>query len=149
MTGIDYPTVTIDGRKLTVKLSLAAQMLMRRRGIDVRRLPSLISPKFHPNGMGCVDPACAEPTHTENPDVGENVMKIFACMVAHEFVDLSNPSMASLDAAPSADYWTTLADFEEHQEIMVAVWTSLGKVLGARLAKLQVVPPPATTSLAS
>jgi hypothetical protein len=142
MTGIDYPTVTIGGRSLIVKFSLAAQMLMRRR-----KVPSAIAPRLHADGAGCVDPKC-EQAHTLNLDAEDNIMRVFSCMVAHEFVNLDAPALTSLDAAPSADYWASIAETEDFAAIEVSIWTALGKALEARRSRLQAVPPPAE-SLAS
>jgi hypothetical protein len=147
MTGIDHPTVTIGGRTLTVKFSLAAQLLMRRRGIDIRRIPSLIAPRLHDDGAACVSPDC-EQAHAPNPDAENNIMRVFACMVAHEFVALDSPNVTTLDAAPSADYWAATAESEDFAPIESAVWSALGKALEARRARLQAVPPP-EVSLAS
>jgi len=147
MTGIDHPVVTVGGHTLTVKFSLAAQLLMRRRGLDIRRIPSLIAPRLHADGGACLDQKC-EQAHTPNPDAESNIMQVFACMVVHEFVKLDAPSVTTLDAAPSADYWAAVAGPDDFARIEVAVWTAMGKALEARRARLQAVPSPAV-SLAS
>lgn len=149
MTGIDYPTVTIGGRTLTVKFSFAAQRLMQRRGIDVQHWPSSICPRKHADGVGCADMACSK-EHSDNPAAEDNLMKVFACLVVHEFVDLSSPTLVSLDEAPSGDYWAAMVDSQSDlQAIATGVWLALGKALGVKPTKLQAVPPPATESLAS
>lgn len=36
MTGIDYPTITVGGRELTVRFSLGVQMRLSKAGVDLR-----------------------------------------------------------------------------------------------------------------
>lgn len=147
MTGIDHPVVTVGGHTLTVKFSLAAHLLMRRRGLDIRRIPSLIAPRLHADGVACLDHKC-EQAHVPNPDEESNVMQVFSCMVVHEFAKLDAPAATSLDAAPVADYWAAIAEDDDFVRIELAVWTALGKAVEARRARLQAVPSPAV-SLAS
>lgn len=40
MTGIDYPTVTIDGQELTVRFSFLAQYLMSLHNVDLKPVPT-------------------------------------------------------------------------------------------------------------
>lgn len=141
MTGIDHPTVTVGGHILTVKFSFAAQMLMRRRGLDMRQLPTMISPRIHADGRPCLNPKCLE-EHTPNPCAEDNIVRVFACMVCHEFIKLDAPAMTSLDAAPTADYWAAVVERDDFERMEVAVWNALGKALEARRARLQAVPPP-------
>lgn len=142
MTGIEYPTITVGSHQnLKVRMSLAAELLMRRRGIDVAKLgEQLIRKRVVPNPHMRVqtDPPTIE---VLNPDGVTNIVMVFACMVAENFFDLSKPNKFSLDTdAPTADYWAALIN-EDFLAVEEAVWQALGKAVEARRAKLAVVPP--------
>jgi hypothetical protein len=140
MTGIDYPTVSVgEHENLTVRLSLAAQVLMRRRGIDPAKIGFLMSPTIvEPNTEARLqsDPPTIE---RPNPDAVANVIGIFACMVAENFVDPKSTKL-DLNSAPTADYWTVkIDDFPAVEKI---VWAAVGKAVEERRKKkLAAVPP--------
>src|ERR1700690_2828401 len=119
MIAIDYPTITVGERTLIVRSSLAAQVLMRRRGIDPNKLE--------------------EATARDNPDQQENWLKIFSCMVAENFLD-GPPESFSLSNAPTADYIATL--LIPGQRVDIVCNESLKKAAEAVRA---MQPPPALT----
>ena len=127
MSAIEYPTISVGAHEhLVVRLSLAAQLLMRRRGLDPARIGELMQPKIGDK---------------PNPDAVGNVVAVFACMVAENFVDRSNPHLCDLGNAPTADYWATQID--DFSAVERAVWTAVGKAVEERRKKLAVVPPAA------
>jgi hypothetical protein len=128
MTPIDYPTITVGAHEnMVVRLSLAAQLLMQRRGIDAARMGVLMSPRI---------------SEQPNPDAVGNVIAVFACMVAENFVDKSAPHLCDLSKAPTADYWAMqITDFAAVEQ---AVWAAVGKAVEERRKRLAVVPPAAT-----
>ena len=140
MTGIDYPTITVGAHEnLVVRLSLAAQLLMQRRDMDASQLGTLMLAKRivpNPNLRLQTDPPTIE---IVNPDAVPNVVKIFACMVAENFLDKSQPNKVNLDNSPTADYWAT--QIEDFSEVEKAVWTAVGKAVEERRKRLAVVPP--------
>ena len=143
MTGIDYPTITVGAHEnLVVRLSLAAQLLMRKRGIDPLRMGELMQPKRvipNPNMRLQTDPPTIE---VSNQDAVGNVLDVFSCMVAENFVDKSSPHLCDLTKTPTADYWATQVD--DFAAVEKAVWTAVGKAVEERRKKLAVVPPAAT-----
>lgn len=130
MTGIEYPTITVGEHTLTVRMSLAAQVLMRRRGLDPFNIARLTFPYL-------VTPA-GIPTTERNPDAERNVLIVFGCMVAENFIDPKNPRV-DLDVAPSTDYWTIR--IEELAPIEKVIAEALGKAAEQRQARLAVVAP--------
>ena len=131
MNAIDYPTISVGTHKnLVVRFSLAAQVLMQRRGIDPNRLHSLTCPFIVVDGKVTTD---------INPNAIGNILTIFSCMVAENFIDPQS-TRVSLDAAPTADYWATLLD-DRISEVDKTIAQSLGKASEARRAKLAAVPP--------
>jgi hypothetical protein len=113
-------------------MSLASQVLMRRRGLDPNKLHLLIkADRIRQNDKIVEDPTgCA--------DWVANTITAFSCMIAENFLDLSKPTRVDLNVAPTADYWAVKADFAAME---TAVWAALGKVLEERRAKLATVPP--------
>ena len=104
----DYPTIELGGRTLVVRFSFAAQILLKRRyGIDPSKLKEAL-----------------EPT---NPDHGENLIKLFASMVAENFVDVDKPEAVVLTNTPTSDYWLTQVDHETIKAIDEVVSVSMGK----------------------
>lgn len=139
MTGIEYPTISVGKHEnLTVRMSLAAQVLMRRRGLDITK-PGALQSRFiiaNPNMRLQTDPPTVE---GENPDAVSNMITAFSCMVVDNFVDGIQPSKLDLNAAPTADYWATLiTDFPAVER---AVMEALKKAAEERRAKLAAVPP--------
>ena len=130
MIGIDYPTITVGAHEnLVVRLSLASQLLMRRRGMDPAKMAILMSPKIGPE-------------QTENPDAVSHVVAVFACMVAENFIDTGMPHKVDLSIAPTADYWATqITDLGEVERV---IWAAVGKAVEERRKKLAVVPPAGT-----
>jgi hypothetical protein len=131
MTGIDYPAVSVGGHEnLTVRYSLAAQLLLRRRGIDPLKIGVALAPVLFDGST---------PTAQPNSDAVRNYITVFSCMVAEHFVDLSKPGAVNLDQAPTADYWATQID--DFSVIETAVNEALKKALEERRKKLALVPP--------
>jgi hypothetical protein len=46
MTGIDYPTITVDGETLTVRFSLRTQYLLSLAGVDIRKPVPASDPRY-------------------------------------------------------------------------------------------------------
>ena len=140
MTGIDYPTISVGEHKdLTVRLSLAAQLLMRRRGIDPAQLGTEMSPTKtvpNPNQRLQTDPPTIQ---IGNPGAVQNVVTVFSCMVAENFIDKTKPTQVDLGTAPTADYWAT--QIEDFPAVEKAVWAAVGKAVEERRNRLAVVPP--------
>jgi hypothetical protein len=125
MIAIEYPTITVGAHEdLVVRMSLASQILMRRRGIDVAKLGTLMLPKVGE------DP---------NPDAVGNVVTVFSCMVAENFLDLAKPNRVDLSSVPTPDYWATQID--DLAAVERAVWAAVGKAVEERRKKLAAVPP--------
>jgi hypothetical protein len=118
MLAIDYPTIEVGGRQLTVRYTLAAQILMVRRGMDPSQLGVLLGPGLKR---------------------AENLVQLFACMVAENFIP--DGMQFSLDGAPSADYWATQIEPGQLGEIDRVCAVAMGKVTEALRSKLAVVPP--------
>ena len=138
MTGIDYPTITIGERQLTVRLSLAAQLLMRRRGIDPATMTQAMQPRKtipNPAMRIQIDPPTIE---VANPDAVQNIITVFSCMVAENFLDTKSTKL-DLNSAPTADYWATQID--DFGEVEKVVWAAVGKAVEERRKKLAAVPP--------
>jgi len=119
MNDIQFPQITVGGRTLTVRYSIAAQVLMKRRGIDLKRL---------------LDP---------EKDVVGNMLTVFSCLVAEEFVDQSNPDKYDLDKAPTADYWAHLLHPLQFPEVEAAIVEAVGKVAEEQRKLRPVAVPPA------
>jgi hypothetical protein len=140
MTGIDYPTISVGEHKdLTVRYSLAAQLLMRRRGIDPQNIGEACSPKRkipNPNARLQTDPPMIE---VSNKECVGNLITVFSCCVAENFMDMKQPNRVDLGAAPTADYWATQID--DLTEIDRVVGAAMGKWSEDRQRKLAAVPP--------
>ena len=140
MTGIDYPTISVGAHEnLVVRLSLAAQLLMRRRGLDPAKMVEEIRPQKtvpNPNMRTQTDPPTVQ---IGNPGAVENIVKVFSCMVAENFIDRSKPTQVDLNEAPTADYWATL--IEDFTAVEAVVWQAVGKAVEERRKRLAVVPP--------
>lgn len=119
MTGIEYPTVTVDGRELTVKFSFHAQYLMSLRGIDLRA-----------------------PLTPQDPAYLARRLAIFACAVAES----ANPEDPA--KAPQPEYWASRIDLTDWGKIERALNDAVGKAAEELRAGIQAVAPPAA-SLAS
>jgi hypothetical protein len=140
MTGIEYPTISVgEHQNLTVRWSLAAQFLMKRRGVDPAEAGQLMMATTkvpNPNMRLQSDPPTIE---IGNKNAVQNVVIVFSACVAENFLDMSHPNKVDLNAAPSADYWAVqITDFGEVEK---AVWSALGKAVEERRKKLAVVPP--------
>ena len=120
MLGIDYPVYEIDGKKLVVRQSFAAQILMQRRGIDPGNLNDFVGPG--------------------KPQSAENWVKIFGCMVAENFTDPTRPDV-DLNTAPSTDYWLMRIDPYEMGAITDVCNSAFLKAAEARRTKLAIVLP--------
>ncbi len=134
MTGIDYPTIEIGGRTLVVRYTLAAQVLMKRRGVDPLKIGTAIYP--------IVDRTGEVPTIVENPEGARNTLIAFSAMVAENFLDPASVRV-NMDEAPSADYWAFQVG-ERLPEVWKAVHDCLSKTSEARRKNLQVAAPPQT-----
>jgi hypothetical protein len=140
MTGIDYPTISVGEHKdLTVRFSLAAQLLMRRRGIDPGNIGQACAPRKtieNPNRRLQSDPLTIT---IANPDCVGNLITVFSCCVAENFIDLKQPTRVDLNAAPTADYWATQID--DVAEIDKVVGAAMGKWSEERRKTLAPTPP--------
>lgn len=140
MTAIDFPTISVGGRELTVRFSIGAQILMRRRGIDPRRLVQATAPfELDDQGKPKQD-ASGAPIRNEN--AVQNILIAFSAAVAENFIDQSNPDRVDLNSAPSADYWAMQLHPLQFPEVERAIGESMGKVMEAKRTQLRVVPPP-------
>lgn len=121
MNAIDYPTITIGERTLTVRYSLAAQVLLLRGGIDPADLNKLLD--------------------KEEPRRVEYLIRLFAACVAENFLDPARPNEFALSNAPTADYWISQVDFIDVQAIDKAIGESMGKSREALKLKRAPAPP--------
>ena len=128
MTGIDYPTITVGAHeKIVVRLSLLAQLLMTRRGLDPKNFIAAMA-------------------GTEGVDVA---FQVFSCLVAENFLPADNLHRVDLNSAPTADYWAVLASRSDDPQATVtaiekAIMGAVGKAVEERRKRLAVVPPAAT-----
>jgi hypothetical protein len=138
MLAIDYPVIDIGPHKgLVVRHSHAAQILMRRRGLDPARAHLLMrATKRRQEDGTIVDVANGCEAWRDNTYL------YFSCCVAENFVDKANPSRVNLDVAPTADYWAMVC--EDFQALELACWQAMGKALEAERQK-QPAPPLPTT----
>jgi hypothetical protein len=139
MTGIEYPTVTVDGRVLVVRPSNAAFVLMRRRGLDPGNAHiSLRANKVRNEAGAVLDDPHGSPLWVNNTYI------YFSCCVAENYVDLSKPHRVDLDAAPTADYWALM--MPDYNEVSRLCGAAMGKFAEEQRTKLAVVPPTAAAS---
>lgn len=132
MIGIDYPTISVGKHEnLTVRHSLAAQVLMRRRGLDPANLIVLLSPVLWIDG---------KPTTQRNPDSVINALTAFSCQVAENFLDHSQPHRVNLDIAPTVDYWS-IVGCDDFPAIEKVVCDAIKKFMEAKRTKLEAAPP--------
>ena len=77
MTGIDYPTVTIDGQELTVRFSFLAQYLMSLHGVILQPMASS-TPGYLANRLQMFADAVAEtaPDPSKAPDAAHWAARI-------------------------------------------------------------------------
>lgn len=153
MNAVQFPTITVGDRALTVRYSLAAQVLMRRRGIDPRHLLRYISPfKVIEGTDGAGDSIAMQdgkPVFNEDNNVVENVLKVFSCMVAENLMDQSHPERYDLNMAPTSDYWTALIHPLQFPDIEAVIGEAMGKATEERRKLLLVVAPPSAQSAAT
>jgi hypothetical protein len=153
MNDIKFPTISVGGRDLVVRISIAAQLLMSRRGIDIYKLSDALARRI-------IDPENSAPvgkndkgeplfSFIPNPRYPDNLMFVFAAAVAENFVDQTNPDKVDLNKAPTADYWATQLHPLQFAEVQDKIEEALGKVSEARQAGLRVVAPPAPAEQAS
>lgn len=144
MNDIQFPSITVGGRSLTVRYSIAAQVLMRRRGIDPRHLVRDLSVfKLVPNDRGddILELVDGKPVVDPSKDATENLLTAFSCMVAENSIDQANADKFDLNSAPRGDYWATQLDPLQMSEVDSVIWAAVGKVMEAR-RKLQLVAVP-------
>lgn len=122
MNAITFPTITIGSKVVTIRFSLAAQLLIRRRGLDPRNLAPALD--------------------RANPDCITNMLTVFSACAAESMVDKSDPSKYNLDAAPTADYWASELHPLQFPELEAVLAISMGKVTEARRELTLVVVPP-------
>ena len=119
MYAIDYPTITVGERTLVVRYSTAAQVLLRRRGIDPASLNEFVGPG--------------------KPDSALNWCQIFACMVDENYAGTAGPDYA-LGRGPSAEYW--LSHFDSSLDELSDVCNrAISKVAEAQRTRLALVSP--------
>lgn len=144
MNAIEFPIINVGGRELTVRMSIAAQLLMARRGLDIYKLSEELNPKM-------VDPAAPAdaPRFLPNPRYADNLMVAFSACVAENLIDMSNPDRVDLSKAPSADYWACQLHPLQFVEVQNAIIDALKKVSEVRRAALHIVAPPIPAEAAS
>ena len=111
---IQYPTVTIDGRTLTLKFSLLAQYVLDGLGVD----PRSIAPTLQNEGPGKVALA----------------MKLFSAAVAENFATTGEP-------IPAPEHWAMRIPSEQWAEVCKATFSAMVKAPPAATAAQE---PPAT-----
>jgi hypothetical protein len=140
MISIEYPKISVGEHKdLTVRFSLAAQLLMRRRGIDPGNIGQACNPKRkipNPHARLQSDPPMID---VPNQECVGNLITVFSCCVAENFLDLAQPNRVDLSVCPTADYWATQID--DMSAIDKAVGEAMGKWSEARQRSLAAVPP--------
>ena len=139
MTGIEYPTITVGAHEnLVVRMSLAAELLMIRRGLD----PGILIRQVSPMSQG---PPKEDKTVDliPNPNWAQNMVTAFSCMVGENFLDPQSTRI-DLNAVPTADYWATQID--DLTDVSKAVIASVGKAMQERRKKLAAVPATAAAS---
>jgi hypothetical protein len=110
---IDFPTVTVAGRKLTLRFSMLAKFQMSKLGIRTKDLPKLFTRQDDPD-----------------PAIVALIMKLFSCAVADNFMDPTDPSAPA--NIPTPEYWAaTIGDDKD-------LWQ---EVCGATLQAMVKVPP--------
>lgn len=129
MNEVEFPTITVGDRALTVRFSICTQVLLNRYGLDPRKLTEALAPN--------------------NPQATENMMIFFCCCVAENYIDTSNPDKCELVGYPSPAYWTMNIHPLQYDEIVRAVSDAAGKVTEARKKTLLAAAPPQSISLAS
>lgn len=136
MIAIEYPTVEVDGRKLVIRPSQAAFVLMRRRGIDPGQEHVLTRPNrvFDPQ-----EPAKVICISSGNPNWVNNTYICFSCCVAENYIDMSQPHRVNLDMAPTADYWAL--KLPDYREVHGLYREAMGKFAEEQRTKLAAVPP--------
>jgi len=132
MNAIDYPTISVGKHKdIVVRQTIAAEILIGRRGLSMATLGIDIHPwKVDREGKNTAEP---------NPNSVANLITVFSCFVAENFIDQDNPARVSLDTVPTADYWACQID--DIGEVTRVVHAAIKKALEARRAKLAAVPP--------
>lgn len=162
MNDIQFPAISVGGRDLVVRMSIAAQLLMSRRGLDIYQIAAELNPKMaDPSGDPCVnckgksqDKPCVVCGGTgklmvPNPHYVSNLLVTFSACVAENFINMDNPDRVDLNATPSADYWACQLHPLQFAEMQAKVMEALGKVSEARQAKLHVVAPPEAAAQAA
>ena len=146
MNEVQFPTITVGDRSLVVRYSIAAQVLMKRRGIDPRNLlaqmsPFLLSGEYDANGKPkpLLD---ANGAILRNPACEENILTVFSACVAENVLDQSNPDRFDLNKAPTADYWMTQLGPLQFSQVEAVIGEAMGKVLEEQRHKLKLVAAP-------
>ena len=108
---IEYPVVTVNGRALTVKLSLYAQLYLSRRKISL------------PDAMGrLVKVAKRQPGESIDPEIIADSVDLWTACVAENFARLNAP-------VPDADYWALNVPDGQWGECCKAVGEALAKAV--------------------
>lgn len=150
MEDILFPTISVGGKDRVVRFSIAAQLLMSRRGLDIFNLPGELARKIDATtGAPIIDLTNFAGDSTPNPRYAQNIISVFSACVAENFIDTSNPDKVDLSKAPTADYWATQLHPLQFEEVEAKVIEALGKVAAARKPRLQVVAPPNQNEVAS
>lgn len=99
---IEYPTVKIGQDTYTLKMSLGAQVMMDNAGVALGMIPELAK---NPYAVGQLT----------------LMMKLFAALVAHHFVEAGQP-------IPTFEYWAHRIEPEEWFECLKAMPEAVSKV---------------------
>ncbi len=109
MSPIEYPTVTINERVLTLRFSMLAKFQMSRLGIrasDFRLLGNPTNP---------------------DPAIVSLMMRLFSCAVADNFMDLDRP--AAPVEIPTPEYWAATIPPEQWPEVCAATMKAMVKAI--------------------
>lgn len=155
MNEVQFPTITVGDRTLTVRFSVATQVLLSRYGIDPRKLSDALSPNLlteEVDAKGSRKVLLVDDKPVPNPDYMLNTMILFACTVAENYIEDSIPDKCELSGFPTPAYWTKNIHPLQFEEVVRVINEAVGKVTEARIkSRLAAVPPPAAqpTAIAS
>ncbi len=103
----EFPVVEIGGRKLAVKSDFLSIVRMSALGINQQDLRSLFQ--------------AASAVERSDPTVIWNIIRLWSCMVAGNYIDRDNPSAPS--TIPTPEYWASVIgdDLNKWDDICSAV----------------------------
>jgi hypothetical protein len=115
MDAIEFPTITIGGRTLTLKFSMLAKYQMSRLGI-----------------RGADFRALANPTDPD-PSIVSMMLRLFSCAVADNFMDSERPS-AKVEI-PTPEYWAAVITPEQWPEVCEVTMKAMVKAIPSAAAR--------------